>query len=356
MATVAPVQAESGPGSLHFGPSFNNRTQVLTRFDNSFRYQNLVAFVTGVDLNAKTVQIRKSVMPKNKQMHTVKADKAVVVIINEDGSKVGSLSDLKIGLKSHFFVKKMSSDSSPSYDALLITQFQFAKSVPPPGSPKIQFSASSGVSAEANATVNIPLVLSASSSSDVTVMYSLTGGTAVGGGNDYSLTNGTVTIPAGQTSASIPLNILEDLLDEPDETIEITLSSPTNATLHGTQVYTQTIQQSDRPSVSFETASHILVESNTTVSLPVVLSKTSSNEVRIRYAVTGTATAGGVDISFPNGQLVFPAGQTTQNLSFQLMDDSLDEPDETVIVTLYDPSNVVLGSMSVHTHLVLDND
>ena len=39
-----------------------------------------------------------------------------------------------------------------------------------------------------------------------------------------------------------------------------------------------------------------------------------------------------------------------------IVDDSLDEDNETVIVTLSNPSNATLGSDSVHTYTITDND
>ena len=39
-----------------------------------------------------------------------------------------------------------------------------------------------------------------------------------------------------------------------------------------------------------------------------------------------------------------------------IVDDGLDEPNETVIVTLSNPSNATLGSNSVHTYTITDNE
>ena len=39
-----------------------------------------------------------------------------------------------------------------------------------------------------------------------------------------------------------------------------------------------------------------------------------------------------------------------------IVDDSLDEANETVIITLSNPSNATLGSDKVHTYTITDND
>ena len=70
-------------------------------------------------------------------------------------------------------------------------------------------------------------------------------GTATGTGTDYTLANGTVTIPAGQTTGNISLIIVEDVIADPAETVIITLSSPTNSSLGTATVYTYTINDND---------------------------------------------------------------------------------------------------------------
>ena len=72
----------------------------------------------------------------------------------------------------------------------------------------------------------------------------MTGGTA-GSGTDYSLTAGNLTIPDGATSGTIVIPTIDDATDESDETIIITLSNPTNATLGSTIVHTVVINDND---------------------------------------------------------------------------------------------------------------
>ena len=58
--------------------------------------------------------------------------------------------------------------------------------------------------------------------------------------------NGTLSIAAGDTSSTITIaNIIDDTIDEPDETVIITLSSPNNATLGSDKVHTYTITDDD---------------------------------------------------------------------------------------------------------------
>ena len=97
--------------------------------------------------------------------------------------------------------------------------------------PTIDFNATSSTGAEDISSVAITVDLSAASSNDITVNYALTG-TATGSGTDYTLADGTLTISAGATSGTITITgIVDDGLVEENETIIVTLSNPTNATL-----------------------------------------------------------------------------------------------------------------------------
>jgi hypothetical protein len=82
------------------------------------------------------------------------------------------------------------------------------------------------------------------------VAYSV-GGTATANG-DYTALSGTVTIPANQLSATIPVSVLDDQLVEGSETVAVTLTGVTgsNAVLGTTNSATVTIADNDAPSTS----------------------------------------------------------------------------------------------------------
>ncbi len=102
--------------------------------------------------------------------------------------------------------------------------------------------------AEGNAgtvVLNAPVTLSAASGAEVTVKYSTGGGTATAGSDYVGVTNGTVTIPAGQTTANAPVTVNGDTADEAaSETFDVTLSQPVGATV-ATATATQTITDDD---------------------------------------------------------------------------------------------------------------
>ena len=192
----------------------------------------------------------------------------------------------------------------------------------------------------------------------MTVDYAVTG-TATGSGTDYTLANGTLTISAGATSGTITIgSIVDDSLDEANETVIVTLSNPSNATLGSDDAHTYTITDNDAaPTVDFNVTATSGAESVNSKAVTVDLSAASAKDITVDFAVTGTATGGGTDYTLANGTLTISAGNTSGTITIaSIDDDSLDEANETVILTLSNPSNATLGSDDTHTYTITDND
>ena len=224
--------------------------------------------------------------------------------------------------------------------------------------PVVDFNTTSSNGAESSSSKALTVDLSAASAQNVTVDYAVTG-TATGSGTDYTLANGTLTISAGATSGTITIaSIVNDTLDEANETVIVTLSNPSNATLGSDSVHTYTITDNDNaPVVDFNSTSSSGAESVSSKALTVDLSAASGQDVTVDYAVTGTATGSGTDYTLANGTLTISAGATSGTITIAgIVDDSLDEANETVIVTLSSPSNATLGSDDAHTYTITDND
>ena len=110
------------------------------------------------------------------------------------------------------------------------------------GPPSISV-ADATVTEAAGAVLGFTVSLSRSSTSNVTVEYATSDGTATAGA-DYTATSGTLTIDAGSTSGSIDVTVLDDSHDDGGETLTLTLSNASNGTL-GDSTATGTIENSD---------------------------------------------------------------------------------------------------------------
>ena len=97
------------------------------------------------------------------------------------------------------------------------------------GPPAISISDATVQEAE-GAVLVFTATLSHASSRTVTVSYATSDGTAVAG-SDYTAASGALTFNAGDTSQTVQVTVLTDSEDESQETLTLTLSNPSQATL-----------------------------------------------------------------------------------------------------------------------------
>jgi hypothetical protein len=180
------------------------------------------------------------------------------------------------------------------------------------------------------------VTLSAPSASQVTVDFATADGTATAADNDYVATSGTLTIPAGQTTGQILVQVNGDTAVEPNETFLVNLSAPTNATIADGQGI-GTIVNDDTPTIWLSIADTTLPEGNagtTNAQFQVSLSMASGSDVTVQYATAdGTATAGS-DYVASSGTLTIPAGLTSGQILVPVNGDTDVEGDETFMVNL----------------------
>jgi hypothetical protein len=221
--------------------------------------------------------------------------------------------------------------------------------------PTVTWTSASQNGAENVGTFTITAQLSAVSGRTVTIPYTMSG-TATGSGTDYSITASPITITAGSTTTNITITVVNDALDEANETVIVTMGSPTNATQGATTVHTATINDNDAtPTVTFTSASQNGAESVGTFTVTAQLSAVSGQDVTVPYTLTGTA-ANPADYTITASPITITAGNTTANITITVTDDSLDENNETVIVTMGSPTNATQGATTVHTATINDND
>ncbi len=217
------------------------------------------------------------------------------------------------------------------------------------------------------ATLTVTAANGPSLQSYVDIDYTTTNGTATSSG-DFTTNSGTVRITSSDAGPiyfnssetnTITVTINDDSVYESSEYLDVTLSNIQNATGSFSDSSGQiTISDNDStPTVDFNTTSSSGAESTSSAALLVDLSHASSSNVTVNYAVTGTATGGGTDYTLANGTLTITAGDTDETITIaSIVDDALVEGNETVIVTLSGPSGATLGTDTVHTYTITDND
>ncbi|MDQ3813230.1 MAG: hypothetical protein M3347_04685, partial [Armatimonadota bacterium] len=211
----------------------------------------------------------------------------------------------------------------------------------------------------------------------VTITVTRTGGSKGAVGVRYATGNGTATQPADYTPVTARLNwadgdsanktftvpIVQDSVDELDETINLVLLSPSGPALLGTPgsaVLTITDDEA-APKISISNSSPTpfstpapVTEGNsgttTAAHFTVTLDRPSSRPVSVRFATAPGTTnpANGQDApdsgDFQNRRAVvtFPIGSTSRDVAITVNGDNLDEADETFFVNLSNPTNATI--------------
>lgn len=190
------------------------------------------------------------------------------------------------------------------------------------------------------------------SAGTVTINYATSNGTATAGA-DYTAASGTLTFLNGETSKTFNVPILDDVLDEADETVNLTLSGPTgSADLGATNTAVLTIVDNDAPpTISINDVT--ITEGNTGTAnavFTVTLSAASGKSVTVNYATAAGTAVAPADFTAASGTLTFGPGVTTQTVSVPVVGETLLEANETFDVNLSLPGNAtVLDGLGVGT-------
>jgi len=176
---------------------------------------------------------------------------------------------------------------------------------------------------------------------DIKVQYTTQDGSATSG-SDYTGASGYVIIPAGQLSASVCVETIDDNVFEANETFTIKLSNAT-ADIPGPDILvtiqddtgTGTITNDDPvPTASIAVSPNTVAEDGATnLVYTVTLSNPSAFATTVNYTVGGSAT-NGTDYGSVSGSIVIAAGSTSGTITVDPTVDNIFEADETVIVTL----------------------
>jgi hypothetical protein len=219
----------------------------------------------------------------------------------------------------------------------------------------IGFSPATGSGFEAVTSPTITVTLSSRSTLATTANYALGTGSTATSPADYTFTAGTVTVPAGSLTATVPLTIVNDAVVESSETVVLTLSSPGNANL-GAAGFTYTIIDDDTPpSVTLSLSGSPIAEAAGVATLTATLSAATSQTVTVNLAYTGTATLA-TDYTSTPASITINAGSTTGTRTITAVQDALNEAAETVVVDISSVTNGVESGTQQVIATITDDD
>ena len=220
--------------------------------------------------------------------------------------------------------------------------------------PTMSFAEGSQTAFEGSGTHDVEVRLKPVPTSDITLAYTV-GGTATPG-SDFTIANsGTLSVPKGAATATIPVTIIDDSAQEGDETVVLTLNGSAGYGVGNPATHTLTIRDDDAPTVSFATGSHTAFEGAGTHDVEVTLNKAQTSDITVKYTVGGTAMSGSDFTIASSGTLSVPRGTTTATIPVTIIDDSVKEDNETVVLTLIDGAGYSVDG-STHTLTIADNE
>jgi hypothetical protein len=338
----------SSPGTLQFSTDF------ISQFENSGSFKINVTRTNG-NSGTVTVQYATADMTAKSPSDYVstsgtltfnngETSKQITIPIVDDSTPEGTES-FKILL------------TNPSGGAVLGNVASATLSIQDNELPTLSISDVSQAEGDSGTTAfTFTVTLSNSVNDNVTVNYATTDSSATAG-SDYQATSGNLTIPAGQTSKTITVNVSGDTTKEPDETFFVSLSLAGNATITKAQGIGTIINDDGAPpaSVQFDQSSYSVKEGLGALTINVTRSGDTSSAASVDYATNdGTATQK-ADFEYAAGTLTFAPGETSKTLPVLINDDAHIEGDETFQVVLSKPTGASLGQASVSTVTIVDD-
>jgi hypothetical protein len=189
---------------------------------------------------------------------------------------------------------------------------------------------------------SVDVTLSAPSGKAISVDYATADGSATAG-SDYGTTAGTLSFPVGATIRSVVVPVTGDEDNEGDETFDVDLSSPVNATL-GAHPTVVTIQDNDPiplGSAVFNVTGKSVREGTggtRTLTFTVTRSGETTTAVNVDYFTSAGTARAPSDYGTVSGNLAFAANATSATVQVQIQTDGRLERREVFYLSLVNPS------------------
>jgi len=214
----------------------------------------------------------------------------------------------------------------------------------------------SSVEGTTDKVVNIPVTITGGTPlNDVAVPILLDASSTATQNSDYTFSPTSITFPAGSTGATLTKNIAvtikPDSIPENPETAIFNLGTITGAIAGPTKQTTLTI--ADQVSVAYAIATDTAsIDEGSSGKKPLTFTVTRSNVTNgassVKYAIAGTATNGSDYNNIGGtsgarttaGTINFVTGEISKTITLDVLGDTTVEPDETITVTLSNPTGV----------------
>jgi hypothetical protein len=207
---------------------------------------------------------------------------------------------------------------------------------------------------EESSSAMFTITRTGSTVSDLLVRYTIDGtATSI---DDYHSVGVSVVIPAGSSSALVPILPVNDTVLEGDEHIVLTLVNDTAYIVANPDTAAVTINDDETPPlpvVNF-TLDQFAGEGGAVTLKAVLSSDAHDYPVTVPYTVGGSA-GNPSDHDAASGDIVISSGREG-SVSFNVVNDGAGDPNETVIFTMGTPVNATVGARTTHTVTIVESN
>jgi len=205
----------------------------------------------------------------------------------------------------------------------------------PPG---VSFTARTRSAVEGQ-VLTVEVQMDAVSNLDVTVPIVITGlsNPPADPALDLTLSSSSIVIPAGFQRGSVSLTVIDDAIAEKAESFRLNFGAIENAApstaFQAALQQIVTVAASDLPEVAFEVLTSNRPENAGVVPIKVTMTPAASYPVTVNFTREGTASIADVTLT-PSNSVTFAPGDTTVFVNATIIDDTVLEDVESMILTL----------------------
>lgn len=187
----------------------------------------------------------------------------------------------------------------------------------------------------------------------LSVHYSTADGTALAG-LDYTAVSGTLVFTNGIATNTFTVPILNNSLVMGDRTFSLHLSNPTPpGQLVPPSVQTVTIIDNNS-GLSFSSPTYTVLKTGVAATITVLRVDNTNTVSSVDFATANGTALAGLDYIATNGTFVFTNGETSKTFSVIVINNTVVQPDKTVLLQLSNPTGGILMAPYIATLTIHD--
>ncbi len=177
-------------------------------------------------------------------------------------------------------------------------------------------------------------------------------------GSDYNLLSTNIFFPAGHVTAGVQLQIVDNNVNEPSESVRFSLAEPASGAAYrlGSVSSTDFTILDDDPLVSIAAVAANVSELGGLAQYRISLTAPTLRDVVVPISLSGSATRGS-DYLFSATSVNIPAGYASALITIPMLNDSVPESTETLTMSLGVPTGAIRFELRKSASVnILDDD